>query len=71
MSAGYLTKTLAVQYISQRTRYGRRVVERKIEEMEQAKEITYVPDPGRVGVTWLSQVDVDKVISALSLPPPS
>ncbi len=69
MPAGYVTKTIAVNYIGQRTGYGRRVVERKIDEMAQSGDIIFVPDPGRASVTLLSQDDIDKVISALTLPP--
>ena len=71
MPAGYVTKTVAVNYIGQRTGYGRCVVERKVEDMAQAGEIMFVPDPGRATVTLISQDDIEKVISALTLPPRS
>jgi len=69
MPAGFVTKSVAVNYIGQRTGYGRRVVERKLEEMAQAQQIAFVPDPGRIGVQLLSEGDVEKVVAALSLPP--
>jgi hypothetical protein len=71
MPAGFVTKTVAVNYIGQRTGYGRRVVERKLEEMQQVGDITFVPDPGRIGVLLLSQDDVEKVVAALTIPRPS
>lgn len=71
MPVGYVSKTLAVEQVRQRTGYGRRTVERKIEEMAEAGLVKLIPDPGQPAYKVISQADVEKVVEALTLPPPT
>jgi DNA-binding MarR family transcriptional regulator len=66
--AGYMTKTKAMEYVQEHTGYGRRAVERKIEDMEAKGLITLIPDPGHPFAKLLSDTDVEKLVAALTLP---
>ena len=63
-----MTKTKAMEHIQEQTGYGRRAVERKIEDMEAKGQITLIPDPGHPFAKLLSEADVEKVVAALTLP---
>jgi biotin operon repressor len=67
---GYMTKTQAVEHVRERTGYGRRAVENKVDELERAGIIKFIPDPGHRFAQLISNNDVEKLVEALTVPPP-
>jgi hypothetical protein len=66
----YLTKGAAIMLIRERTGFGRFVVEKKMTELEIAKAIRFLEHPGNERSKLIRMRDVEKIIAALSLPPP-
>lgn len=66
---GYMTKMQVLETVRERTGYGRRVVERKLEQMEASGEIRPIPDPGRLYGKLFSKPDIERVVAALTPPP--
>ncbi len=66
---GYMTKSQMFEYIREKTGYGRRAVEKKLDELEREGTVTVYTDPGNPLIRLISQPDVEKIIAALSLPP--
>ncbi len=67
---GYVTKMAAITMIRQRTGYGRFVIEKKMAELEAAGNIRFHDNPGNERSKVISKLDVEKIVAALSLPPP-
>ncbi len=67
---GYVTKTNALAIIRERTGCGRFVAENKMAELEAAGAIRFVDNPTDRHHRLISRRDVEKVIAALTLPPP-
>ena len=68
MPTGYRTKTQVFEYVREKTGYGRRVVEKKMDELAREGTIKLIPDPGNKLAILTSDADVEKIIQALSLP---
>jgi biotin operon repressor len=66
---GYMNKSQMFEYIREKTGYGRRAVEKKLEDLEREGAVTVHDDPGNSLIKLISQGDVEKIIAALSLPP--
>lgn len=66
---GYMTKTQVFEYIREKTGYGRRAVEKKMDELEREGAIKIYQDPGNPVTRLISQGDVEKIIATLTLPP--
>jgi hypothetical protein len=63
---GYTTKSQAVIDISQKTGYGRFVIEKKMSELVGAGRIRFVDDPGDSRRKLISNAHVDEVVRALT-----
>ena len=64
MATTYVTKTQAIGLINMETGYGRRVIEKWMEKLEQMGRIKILDDPdGRA--LRISRTDVDIIIQAL------
>jgi hypothetical protein len=67
---GYFTKTAAYEYIRERTGYGRLVIDNKMDELEAEGTIRFIDNPGNRQSKLISRNDVEKVVKALTVPPP-
>jgi hypothetical protein len=67
---GYVTKTNALAIIREQTGCGRFVAENKMAELAEAGTIRFVDNPGNRHLRLISRRDVDKIVAALTLPPP-
>lgn len=64
MADDYLTKTIAVNYISMQSGYGRHVVEKTLNQLQDEGHITYVNGPDSRALL-ISREHVDYVIAFL------
>jgi hypothetical protein len=62
----YLTKTDAVLAIMQRTRSGRFIVEKRMNELESTGKIRFIEDPRDSRRKLISKEDVEEVVRALT-----
>lgn len=67
---GYMSKGEAMEYVREKTGYGRRVIERVMSELEEAGAIHFYPDPGHLQTRIIHIHDVERIIVALRRPPP-
>lgn len=67
---GYLTKGAAIALVRERTGFGRFVIETRMAAMEAAGTIRFLDNPGNLRSRLISVRDVEKIVAALSLPPP-
>ena len=67
MSTTYITKSEAVSEITQKTGYGKFVVEKKINELTGAGKIQFIDDPGDSRRKLLSRIHVQTIIDALTI----
>lgn len=66
---GWMSKTEAIEYVREKTGYGRRAIERKISELEAADTIHLYDDPGHIQSRIIHIHDVERVVAALRRPP--
>jgi len=64
----YLTKSQALDEVSRATGAGRWVIERKIDELEEAGKITFITDPADLRRRRISQTHVQIIIDSLRIP---
>jgi hypothetical protein len=67
MSTEYLTKSQAIAEITQKTGYGRFVIEKRMERLLEAGKIKLLDDPGDARKQRISRADVQTVIDSLTL----